>query len=114
FFGVQFHPEVTHTPHGIDILSNFLFKICKARGTWKMTDFLDMQVKKIREQVGDSRVVCGLSGGVDSAVVAALIAKAIGKQLTCIFVDNGLLRKSEREFVETTFRDHFDIDLRVI
>ena len=114
FYGVQFHPEVTHTPHGIDILSNFLFHICKAKGTWKMSDFLDMQVKSIREQVGDGRVVCGLSGGVDSAVVAALINKAIGKQLTCIFVDNGLLRKHERQFVETTFRDHFDIDLRVI
>jgi len=114
FYGVQFHPEVTHTPHGIDILSNFLFQICKAKGTWKMTDFLDMQVRKIREQVGTGRVVCGLSGGVDSAVVAALIHKAIGKQLTCIFVDNGLLRKHERQFVETTFRDHFDIDLRVI
>ncbi len=114
FYGVQFHPEVTHTPHGIDILSNFLFHICKAKASWKMTDFLDMQVKSIREQVGDGRVVCGLSGGVDSAVVAALIHKAIGKQLTCIFVDNGLLRKHERQFVETTFRDHFDIDLRVI
>jgi GMP synthase (glutamine-hydrolysing) len=114
FYGVQFHPEVTHTPHGIDILSNFLFHICKAKGTWRMADFLEMQVKRIREQVGDGRVVCGLSGGVDSAVVAALIHKAIGKQLTCIFVDNGLLRKHERQFVETTFRDHFDIDLRVI
>ncbi len=114
FYGVQFHPEVTHTPHGIDILRNFLFGICGCTGTWRMTDFLESQIEIIRQRVGISRVICGLSGGVDSSVVAALLAKAIGKQLTCIFVDNGLLRKGERDLVESTFRGHFDIDLRVI
>ncbi|MEZ6189774.1 MAG: glutamine-hydrolyzing GMP synthase [Phycisphaerales bacterium] len=114
FFGVQFHPEVTHTPHGSDILSNFLFNICKCNGSWRMSNFLESEVTRIRDFVGDKRVICGLSGGVDSSVVAAMLSKAIGKQLTCIFVDNGLLRKGERELVEQTFRGHFDLDLRVV
>ncbi|MEM1354630.1 MAG: glutamine-hydrolyzing GMP synthase [Planctomycetota bacterium] len=114
FFGVQFHPEVTHTPHGTDILSNFLFNICRCDGSWKMSDFMEHESNRIREQVGNDQVICGLSGGVDSSVVAAMLHRAIGKQLTCIFVDNGLLRKGERDLVESTFRGHFDIDLRVV
>lgn len=114
FFGVQFHPEVTHTPRGSDILKNFLYDICRCAGDWQMSDFVEQSVEKIREQVGKSTVICGLSGGVDSAVTAALLHKAIGDQLVCIFVDNGLLRKNERQGVESMFRGHFHIDLHVV
>jgi len=114
FYGVQFHPEVTHTPHGVDLLRNFLYEICGMQDTWRMSDFKEEQCALIREKVGQRRVLCGLSGGVDSSVVAAMLHEAIGKQLICVFVDNGLLRKNERAYVETTFRDHFDIDLRVV
>ena len=114
FFGMQFHPEVTHTVHGMNMLGNFLSNICGCSGSWQMSDFLESQCDRLREQVGTSHVICGLSGGVDSSVVAAILARAIGDQLTCIFIDNGLLRKNERTLVETTFRDTFDIDLRVV
>jgi GMP synthase (glutamine-hydrolysing) len=113
FHGLLFHPEVTHTPHGADILRNFVFGVCGCRGTWRMADFLEREVARLRETVGGGRVICGLSGGVDSAVCAALLHRAIGTQLTCVFVDNGLLRNGERALVESTFRGHFDADLRV-
>ncbi len=112
FFGVQFHPEVTHTPRGEQVFQNFLYDVCRAKGDWTMGNFIDSAVQLVREKVGKERVILGLSGGVDSSVTAALLHKAIGPQLTCIFVDNGLLRKGERAFVEKTFRDHFKIDLR--
>jgi GMP synthase (glutamine-hydrolysing) len=114
FYGVQFHPEVSHTPRGEQILENFLYEICGCRGDWKMSDFVEESVKSIRQQVGKGRVVCGLSGGVDSSVTAALVHEAIGDRLVCIFVDNGLLRKNERESVISTFRDHFHLDLHVV
>jgi len=114
FFGVQFHPEVAHTPKGSIILKNFLYNICNCSSDWKMSDFVSEAIKKVRRQVGQAKVICGLSGGVDSAVTASLIHKAIGDNLVCIFVDNGLLRKNERDYVVSNFRDHFHVDLRVI
>jgi len=114
FFGVQFHPEVSHTPKGTSILKNFLYDICGCSGDWKMSDFVSETVEAVRSQAGDAKVIAGLSGGVDSSVVASLVHKAIGDQLVCIFVDNGLLRKNERENVVSTFRNHFHMDLRVV
>ena len=114
FYGVQFHPEVTHTPDGKIMLQNFLYKICKCKGDWVIGDFVGECIENVRKQVGSDTVICGLSGGVDSSVVAALLHKAIGDQLVCIFVDNGLLRMNERDGVEKTFCDHFKINLRVV
>lgn len=114
FYGIQFHPEVFHTERGVDVLRNFLVGVCGAAQDWTMKDFIAHAVEDIRRTVGGERVILGLSGGVDSSVAAALIAKAIGRQLTCVFVDNGLLRKEERDSVESLYRRNFKIDLRVV
>jgi len=113
-YGVQFHPEVAHTPRGAELISNFVFRICGCEPTWTAGSFIENAVARIQEQVGDAQVICGLSGGVDSSVAAALVHRAIGDQLTCIFVDNGLLRKHERDHVERTFRAHLGIRLVVV
>ncbi len=113
-YGVQFHPEVVHTENGGKILKNFLFDICRCRKTWTMKSFIKRKVEDIREQVGDKKVILGLSGGVDSTVCAALLQQAIGKKLYCIFVDNGLLRKGEREKVRKLITKNFKMNLTVI
>lgn len=114
FYAVQFHPEVSHTPQGNHIIRNFLYEICGCAGDWKMHSYIEKSVSEIRKQVGEGRVICGLSGGVDSAVTAALIHRAIGNRLSCIFVDNGLLRNYEADEVIKTFKENFTIDLHAI
>lgn len=110
-YGVQFHPEVVHTPDGAKLLRNFTHDICGASGDWTMASFKDETIAKVREQVGTGRVICGLSGGVDSSVVAVLLHEAIGDQLTCVFVDHGLMRANEADEVVNLFRDHYNIPL---
>jgi GMP synthase (glutamine-hydrolysing) len=113
-YGVQFHPEVTHTLRGREMLDNFLARVCQLPGDWKPERIVEREVAKLRQQIGDGEVVMGLSGGVDSSVAAMLIQRAIGARLHCIFVDNGLLRRGERQVVERTFRDQFKVDLIVV
>jgi len=109
-YGVQFHPEVNHTEHGSDMLRAFLYDVCGCKGEWKMESFIETTVAQLKEQIGDKGVVLGLSGGVDSSVAAALLSRAVGKQLTCVFVDQGLMRKDEGDFVENTFTKLFDMN----
>jgi GMP synthase (glutamine-hydrolysing) len=113
-YGVQFHPEVAHTTRGVELIENFLFRICRARATWTPGHFVEGAVEQVRSAVGKRRAICGLSGGVDSAVAAALVYRAIGARLTCIFVDHGLLRANERAQVERTFVAELGADLRVV
>jgi len=113
-YGVQFHPEVAHTTRGGELISNFLFRICGCRPSWTPGAFIEETVEAIRAQIGEGTAICGLSGGVDSSVAAALVHRAIGDRLTCVFVDNGVLRKGERESVERTFRKHMGIRLIVV
>src|SRR5438105_6834710 len=113
FYGVQFHPEVTHTPQGARVLERFVREICGCDALWSVGNIIDDAIGRIRTEIGTGKVLLGLSGGVDSSVVAALLHRAIGDQLVCVFVDNGLLRKNERDLVEQTFVNHFHINLLV-
>jgi GMP synthase (glutamine-hydrolysing) len=114
FYGVQFHPEVAHTPRGTEILRNFLFRICGCQPNWTMANFIDEAVTTVKQQVGNGRVICGLSGGVDSSVAAALVHRAVGDRLTCIFVNNGLLRARETEQVAALFQGAFKLNLVIV
>jgi GMP synthase (glutamine-hydrolysing) len=113
-YGLQFHPEVVHTPRGTEILRNFLFRVAKCKGHWSMSSFVDTAVEQIRDTVGDARVLCGMSGGVDSSVLACLLDRAIGDQLQCVFVNNGLLRKGEHREVVETFKKSMGINLKYV
>ena len=113
-YAVQFHPEVVHTPFGTQLLKNFVMEICGCTGSWKMSSYVDTTVKELREKIGDGKVLLGLSGGVDSSVAAALLAKAVGKQLTCVFVDHGLLRKNEGDEVEAVFGPEGPFELNFV
>ncbi|HER25690.1 MAG TPA: glutamine-hydrolyzing GMP synthase, partial [Rhodospirillales bacterium] len=111
FYGLMFHPEVVHTPHGAKLLENFTHRVCGCAGDWTMAGFREQEIAKVREQVGDGKVICGLSGGVDSSVVAVLLHEAIGDQLQCVYVDTGFMRLGETEEVLSLFRDHYNIPL---
>ena len=111
FYGIQFHPEVVHSENGINVIKNFLYEICKCKGDWEVSSFAKEKIKSLKEKIGNKKALCALSGGVDSSVAAVLLHKAIGKNLTCIFVDHGLLRKNEGNEVEEVFKNQFDINL---
>ena len=111
---LQFHPEVAHTPEGARILQNFVYDICGCQPSWTMRSYIDTAVEQIRHQVGNDQVICALSGGVDSSVAAVLTHRAIGDQLTCVFIDNGVLRAGERDQVQKTFAAHFKLNLRIL